>query len=109
MRKIFYVAKRDFIATINTKGFIIAVLVPPTIYAAIMLVFPRLIDNTPPRVHGEIAVIDPTGAVFDGVARQLTPESIGERRRAVATRALSGMPPGASMPSPMCLASDRSR
>src|SRR4030095_10111007 len=96
MRKIFYVAKRDFIATINTKGFIIAVLVPPTLYAEIMIVFPRLIDNTPPRVHGEIAVIDPTGAVFDAVARHLTPESIGERRRGMATRRVAGMPPGAS-------------
>jgi ABC-2 type transport system permease protein len=96
VRKIFHVAKRDFVATINTKGFIIAVLIPPVIYGAIMFVFPSLIDNAPPRLRGEVAVVDPTGAVFERIARELTQESIGERRRAAANRAVSGMPRGTS-------------
>jgi ABC-2 type transport system permease protein len=96
MKKVFYIASRDFIATVTTKGFIIAVLVPPTLYAMIMLVFPRFNDNAPPNLSGEVAVIDATGKVFDDVARHLTPEAIAGRRRAAADRAMSTVPAAAA-------------
>jgi ABC-type Na+ efflux pump permease subunit len=63
MRKIFLIATRDFLATVSTKGFIIAIMVPPLIYAAIIMVFPRLMNNRVPAVTGTVAVIDHTGQV----------------------------------------------
>ena len=96
MRKVFYIASRDFIATVTTKGFIIAVLVPPVMYGMVMLVFPRFSDNAPPNLSGDVAVIDPTGEVFDGLALHLTPEAIAGRRRAAADRAMANVPPAAA-------------
>ena len=52
MRKILLVAKRDFLATVSTKGFIIAIMVPPLIWAAIILAFPRMMNNRVPAVTG---------------------------------------------------------
>ena len=40
MRKILLVAKRDFLATVSTKGFIITIMVPPLIWGAIILPSP---------------------------------------------------------------------
>jgi ABC-2 type transport system permease protein len=92
MRKILHVATRDFLATVSTKGFIIAVLVPPVIYGVLIVVFPRIMNNRAPNISGEVAVIDPTGEVFDGVQRHLSPEAIAGRRAETMNRALSDIP-----------------
>ena len=52
MRKILLVARRDFLATVTTKGFIIAIMVPPSPLAAIILAFPRMMNNRVPAVTG---------------------------------------------------------
>ena len=36
--------------------------------------------KTPPKVEGQVVVIDPTGAVADGLAAYLAPERFAERR-----------------------------
>ena len=71
MRKIVLIARRDFVATVSTKGFIIAVMVPPLVYAAIIGFFPRLVSDRVPPVAGTVAVIDHTGQVVDGMRRHL--------------------------------------
>jgi ABC-2 type transport system permease protein len=100
MRKIFLIAKRDFLATVSTKGFIIAVLVPPMIYAMIILVFPRLMNNRMPLVSGQVAVIDQTGQVFDGVRRYLDPNVMAGRRNESFNRAIESSPVGRAMSGP---------
>jgi ABC-2 type transport system permease protein len=80
MKKIFLVARRDFLATVSTKGFMIAVLLPPAMYALIAIVFPRLMNNRMPAVSGEIVVIDQTGQVAGDIRHYLSRESIIERR-----------------------------
>lgn len=94
MRKIFLVAKRDFLATVSTKGFIIAMMVPPLIYAAIIIAFPRMMNNRVPAVTGKVAVIDHTGQVTQGVRRYLDPQAMAERRDASFNRAMESSPVG---------------
>jgi ABC-2 type transport system permease protein len=92
MRKILLVAKRDFLATVSTKGFIIAIMVPPVIYAAIILAFPRMMNNRVPAVTGTVAVIDQTGRVAEGVRGYLAPQRMAERRDASFNRAIESGP-----------------
>lgn len=92
MRKILLIATRDFLATVSTKGFIIAILMPPLVYAAIIVVFPRLMNNRVPAVTGSLAVIDQTGQVAAGVRRYLDPQALAARRDAAFNRAIESSP-----------------
>jgi ABC-2 type transport system permease protein len=94
MRRILLVARRDFLATVSTKGFIIAIMVPPVVYGAIILGFPRLMNNRVPAVTGTVAIIDQTGQVTDGVRRYLDPKAMAERREASFNRAIESSPIG---------------
>ena len=92
MRKILLIAKRDFLASVVTKGFIIAVMVPPLIYGAIVLALPRMMNNRVPAVTGRVAVIDHTGQVTQGMRRYLEPGAIAARRDASFNRAMESNP-----------------
>jgi ABC-2 type transport system permease protein len=92
MRKILIVAKRDFMATVSTKGFIITMLVPPLMWAGVIILFPRLMNNRVPAVSGTVAVIDPTGQVAQGIRRYLDPQAMAGRRDATFNRAMESSP-----------------
>jgi ABC-2 type transport system permease protein len=94
MKKIFLVARRDFLATVTTKGFIIAVFLPPAMWALIAVVFPRLMTNRMPVVSGQVALIDQTGLVAGEIRQYLSRTAIVERRAASADRTATG--PGAA-------------
>lgn len=82
MTKIWHVAAREFAATVMTRGFIIGMLITPLMIGLMILVFPRMITRTPPKIAGEIAIIDPTGEVADGLRAYLSPERLAARREA---------------------------
>jgi ABC-2 type transport system permease protein len=92
MRKILLVAKRDFLATVSTKGFIIAVMVPPLIYTAIIIAFPRMMNNRVPAVTGRVALIDQSGQVTQGIRQYLAPVAIADRRDATFRRTIESNP-----------------
>lgn len=71
---------REFEATVATKGFIFGLLVTPLILGFMVVAIPRLMTQAPPKVAGEVAVIDPTGQVASGLAGYLRPEALAERR-----------------------------
>ena len=79
MKKIMYVAVREFLATVATKGFIIGILFTPLIMAIMIFVFPRLLKNAPPKVEGEVAIVDPTGVVAEGVRTTLAACALADR------------------------------
>ena len=79
MSRVFWIAWREFVATVSTKGFIIGILITPTIIGVMIVVMPILLKDAPPKVEGELAVVDPTGEVVDGVAAYLEPEAIAGR------------------------------
>lgn len=84
MRKILQVAGREFLATVATKGFIIGIFLVPAIVLVSVFGIKTMVENEkPPKVVGEIAVIDPTGRVADGLREYLEPEAIAGRRAAL--------------------------
>jgi len=92
VKKILLIARRDFLATVTTKGFIIAIAMPPLLYAALLGFFPRLMNNRVPAVNGRLAVIDDTGQVAQALRRYLDPEAIARRRDAKVGRAMESNP-----------------
>ncbi len=79
MRKVILVAGREYLGTVATKGFLLGVLLMPAMILVMSLVAPRLMTNDPPRVEGEIALIDPTGVVTEGVRAYLDPDAMLQR------------------------------
>jgi ABC-2 type transport system permease protein len=92
MKRVWLVAKREFLAAVMNKGFVIGLLVMPAMIAVMVMVMPRLMNTTGSQIRGEVAVIDPTGQVFDGLREGLTPEAIARRRTEGARRALEDAP-----------------
>ena len=92
MRKVILVAGREYLGTVATKGFLLGVLLMPAMILVMSLVAPRLMTNDPPRVEGEIALIDPTGVVTEGVRAYLDPDAMLQRRAATTERVLDELP-----------------
>ncbi len=80
MKKILHIAGREFMATVTTKGFVLGILVTPALVALVIFFMPRYLTKAPPKVEGQVAIIDPTGAVAGRLAAYLTPERFAERR-----------------------------
>src|SRR5688572_10531387 len=92
MKRVWLVAQREFVAAVVNKGFVIGLLVLPAIVAILVMVMPRLVSTQGSQIRGEVAVIDSTGQVFDGLRAGLTPEAITRRRTEGARRALENAP-----------------
>lgn len=80
MRKILYVAGREFAATVMTKGFVFGVLITPAIIAVVIYFMPRMMNRTPPRIEGRVAIVDATGQVAGRFSEHLTPRAFAEAR-----------------------------
>lgn len=85
MRRILLVARRDFIATVSTKGFIVGLLVLPALISLVAALAPRIPEIRRP-VSGEVAIVDPTGRVSAHARAALAPDAIRARRLAEARR-----------------------
>lgn len=98
MRKIWHVARREFMATVGTRGFLVGVLLTPALIAFLMLMMPRLMTEKSPRIDGEVAIVDPTGQVAAGVREYLAPEAMAlrydEEARRAAEEAANKLSPG---------------
>jgi ABC-2 type transport system permease protein len=92
MRRVWLVAQREFLAAVMNKGFVIGLLLMPAMVAVLIMVMPRLMSNQGSQIRGEVAVIDPTGQVFEGLQAGLTAEAITRRRTEGARRALENTP-----------------
>lgn len=99
MSRILQIARREFVSTALTKGFIIGAFVVP---AVIVLLIPVLIRLTmqaePPKVAGTVVVVDRSGAVLDGITRNLSPDAIRERRGQVIERVTRALGEGGAEP-----------
>jgi len=80
VKKVLHVALREFLATVATRGFIFGILITPAVIAVMIVVMPRLMREGPPKVEGEVALIDPTGEVAEHLSEYLRPERIAARR-----------------------------
>lgn len=88
MSKILQIARREFVATVFTKTFIIGLLMLPAVIAVGVLVGSWLFVDRDVAVHGQVALIDPTGKVApelrDALTRGRAAEPIGQTRATVA-------------------------
>src|SRR5262245_59532051 len=74
VKKIWIIAKREFLATVTTRGFIIGILMVPLLLAFVATVSTRLMNLKGPQVRGEVALIDPSGLVGPKLRETLSPE-----------------------------------
>jgi len=98
MNKVIHVAFREFLATVATKGFVFGLVVLPVVILIVIFGMSLLFDEEAPRVEGQVAILDPTGTVVDGLTEYLEPEAIAERREDFEDRLNEAMPamPGAA-------------
>ena len=86
------IAGREFQAAVMNKGFVIGLLLMPAIIAAVIVIFPRVINQRAQGVKGEIAVIDRTGQISGSLREALSTDSLTRRRVEGAKRALENAP-----------------
>lgn len=86
IRRIFMVTRREFLATVTSKGFILGVLTMPLLLLMVVVLAPRIMGSHGPQVHGTIAVIDSTGRVLPELRIALDPDQIAARRMEQARR-----------------------
>ena len=94
MKRIGLIAEREFLGTVLTRGFIVGVLVVPAALAAAFALAPRLMNQRSAQVRGQIAVVDPTGAVTPELRATIAPTAIAARREEAMRRALAAVPAG---------------
>ena len=94
MKRVFWIAWREFVATVATKGFIIGILFTPIMIAAMIVVMPILLDDAPPRVEGVLMVLDSTGVVVEDIAAWLEPEEVARRAGELAAEIIDEAMPG---------------
>lgn len=80
MKKILYVAGREFAATVATKGFIFGILITPVLAGLLIFLIPGYLTKAPPKIAGQVAIVDPTGVVVEPLTAYLKPERFAERR-----------------------------
>lgn len=91
-KRIGLIAGREFQAAVMNKGFVIGLLLMPAIFALLAVVIPRVTQGRAQGVRGDVAVIDPTGQVFDALRGALAPAALAKRRLEGAKRALENTP-----------------
>ncbi len=91
MKKIALIATREFLATVSTRAFILGLLMTPAIIAVVAIVFPRIMTRSV-QVQGEVAVIDRSGALTQGLRTALDPQRIKARRAEQTRQAITQAP-----------------
>ena len=82
MKRIGLVAKREFVVTVMSKGFLIGLLIMPLLGLIVFTVVPRIVGGAGPPVHGDVAIIDGSGQLIDELRTTLTPAAISARAAA---------------------------
>ena len=94
MRKILWIAAREFGATVFTKAFLIGLLFLPVMITVVFFVF-SIMDDNDFRPAGRIAILDPTGLVT-AEARRVLDSNQMERQLADELRESGGALAGAA-------------
>lgn len=95
LHKVGLVARRDFVATVATKGFIIGLLIMPAMLVLVGALIPRIMNSRAVQVSGDVVVIDTSGRVLAELRTTIDAKAIAERRAANARRAsqaVAGVP-----------------
>jgi len=82
IHRIGLVAKREFVVTVSSKGFLIGLLIMPALAVLFFTLVPRILGGTTPQVRGDVEVIDGTGQVVEELRAALAPAAITARANA---------------------------
>jgi ABC-2 type transport system permease protein len=93
MKNIFLIAKREFLATVATRAFIIGLLIMPAMIGLFALIGPRLFSPKNFQAKGEIVIMDRTGQVAPEIKRSFDRARLIARQQEEANKALSNTPP----------------
>ena len=94
MKKVLWIAAREFVATVATKAFVIGLLFMPVMIGIVIFVF-SLINDDDYRASGRIAILDPTGLVT-AEARRVLSSNLMEQQIAEGIRQSGVAPSGAA-------------
>lgn len=92
MSKVLLIARREFVAAVVNRGFLIGLLMMPVLGLLFTVVTPFLVMPRPVEVTGTIAVIDPQGSIAPALREALTPEAVAARREREERRLLGEAP-----------------
>ena len=81
-RGIGLVAKREFVTTVTSKGFLIGLLIMPALLLIVIAVVPRIAGSRGPQVVGDVAIIDHTSRVAAELSTTLEPAAMAARAAA---------------------------
>jgi ABC-2 type transport system permease protein len=81
VRRTLLVARREFKATVLTKGFLLGIALPLIMGGVLLVAMPFMANLRPPPVHGSVAVIDRSGVVAPLLRYELSPERLAELAR----------------------------
>jgi ABC-2 type transport system permease protein len=84
MRRIRLIARREFVASISRKGFLIGLLLMPLLMIVLVTFLPRFLLSRSPQVQGQVLLVDDSdngsGSVASELRATLDPEAINQRR-----------------------------
>jgi ABC-2 type transport system permease protein len=92
MKNIFLIAKREFIAVVATRAFIIGLFILPAMIGIFALIGPRIFMPKNLQIKGEIAVIDPTGRVMPEIVKAFNRAKMAARQQDETEKVLSNAP-----------------
>lgn len=72
MNKVFWVAWREFSATVFTKGFLLGIVMTPIMIAIVGGAIVMMKNQKGPQIKGSVAVIDRSGLLRDGLSRKFS-------------------------------------
>lgn len=72
MNKVFWVAWREFSATVFTKGFLLGIVMTPVMIAIVGGAIVMMKNQKGPQIKGSVAVIDRTGLLQDRIIQKFT-------------------------------------
>src|SRR5262245_1562646 len=87
------VAKREFLVTVGSKGFLIGLLIMPAMMLLFFALVPRILGGSSTQIRGDVAVIDGTGQVSEELRAALAPAAIAARAAANARNSGGNAPP----------------
>jgi ABC-2 type transport system permease protein len=88
------VAKREFVTTVSTKGFLIGLLIMPALIMLFIFIVPKILGGRTAPVVGEVAVIDRTGRVAAELRTSMDTEAIRTRTETAAKNGMGPPNPG---------------
>jgi len=93
--RVWLVARREFIAAVFNRGFLIGLLMMPALLAIFTIVGPRVFIPRAIHVSGEVMMLDRAQTVAPELRRALDPGTLTRRREQDVKRALTNAPAAA--------------